>query len=174
LNRRTSLLHHIYTCTRTSEVSPASTASPARVRGHEGSATLYGTPATRKKVMWSFLGVPLYYRGFRWASGINPWRANRQANRGEREYKHPGFQRWRLRHDEVYAAIQLTVDLMAHSSPFKSTAPNVIELPFHEKIYLFRRIEDAWRRQQLASEAVSPDSRVGMASSTPFSEGCCR
>jgi hypothetical protein len=69
----------------------------------------------------------------------------------------------------MYAAIRLTVDLMAHSSPLKSTDPNVIELPFHEKIYLFRTIEDAWRRQHLASEAVSPDSRVAMASSTPFS-----
>jgi hypothetical protein len=69
----------------------------------------------------------------------------------------------------MYAAIRLTVDLMAYSSPFKSTDPNVIELPFHEKIYLFRTIEDAWRRQHFTSEAVSPDSRVAMASSTPFS-----
>lgn len=166
--RRIALLRHIHACKRKTLASPTSAASRALVRGRGDSDRLYGTPVTRERIMWSFLGVPLCYRGFRWASGVNPWRAKRQANRGELEYKHAGFERSRLRYDEMYAAIRLTVDLMAHSSPFRSTDPNVIELPFHEKIYLFRTIEDAWRRQQ-ALDADSTGSTIATGSSTAFS-----
>ena len=182
--RRTSLLRHIHACTRKTMVSPQSSVSTAlrktmvspqssvstalsdsaRGDSDRDGARQYGTPVAKSQIMWSFLGVPLCYRGFRWASGVNPWRAKRQANRGEQEYQHPGFDRPRLRYDEMYAAIRLTVELLAHSSPFRSTDPNVIELPFHEQIFLFRSIEDRWRRQQ-ARETDATDSTVAMDAS---------
>ncbi len=47
----------------------------------------------------------------------------------------------------MHAAVRLAVELLAHSSPFKAQDPDVIELPFHEKIYLFRMLQERWRKQ---------------------------
>ena len=60
----------------------------------------------------------------------------------------------------MYAAIRLTVDFMLHSSPFRNTDPNVIELPLHEKIDFFRTIEHTWMRQQNTLGAAATDSTV--------------
>jgi hypothetical protein len=91
----------------------------------------------------SFLGVPLCKRAFRRITRINPYKFVKLVNRGAVSFQAPFIHKPHPRYDEMYAAIDMKVQLLANSSPFghdSKGGPHVIELPFHEKIYLFRMI----------------------------------
>ena len=47
----------------------------------------------------------------------------------------------------MYAAITHIVALLKNSSPFAGEDPDSIPLPFHEKIFLFRMVEEAHRKR---------------------------
>ena len=113
----------------------------------------------------TFLGVPLCSRAFRYVLGINPWRQYKLLKRGAVRYVRPKFVNTpHPRYDEMYGAICRKVKLLANSSPFafgnKGRGEDIIEMPFHEKIYLFRMIQADFESEAMQGERVPSFSRA--------------
>jgi len=98
----------------------------------------------RETCQLRFLGVPLCKRAFRRITRINPYKFAKLVSRGAVSFQPRFINKPHPRYDEMYAAIDMKVQVLAQSSPFRhdrmGQGPTVIELPFHEKIFLFRMI----------------------------------
>ena len=95
------------------------------------------------------LGVPLCKRAFCKITRTNPQRYVKMAKSGCLSWVRPPFAaRPRPLYDEMYAAIAAKIELMKNSSPFAhgdhGHAADIIQMPFHEKIYLYRMIMSDW------------------------------
>lgn len=115
-------------------------------------------------IRWSFLGVPVCKRAWRRLSQVNPWRAAKDARRGAEAYTHAGFQRPSVITDQMHGAIWVVIRHFANSSPLAPGAdghhnrdPDEILMPFHEKIYLFRILQQ-WYAQQVRKSEESAGS----------------
>ena len=105
----------------------------------------------------TFLGKPLCKRAFKYVTRINPSRFVRLARQGVKSWMKSYRKASRTRYDEMYAAISSKLELLKDSSPFVrrgglsmgdeketmetlETSETTIQVPFHEKIYLYRMI----------------------------------
>ena len=94
-----------------------------------------------RETKYKFLQVPLCSRAFAKITGVNPWRARKQVAAGEVRYAHAGFKRRKRPHwEQMYIAIYEVIKHYKNPAPLARTDPDQIELPFHEKIYLYRSV----------------------------------
>ena len=109
-----------------------------------------------RRTTWTFLGVPLCLRAWRRITGINPWRTSLAVSGGLRHYVHAGFRRPAVLQDQIHGAIWTVVRHFLDSSPLPDPDPELLIMPFSEKIYLFRLIL-LWsaRREALGTPLLS-------------------
>ena len=134
--QRNSLLQHLWVLRQQQTTyQPQIREQPSEQRSR------FSEVLPKSSLRYRFLGMKVCNKAFKALTGVNPWRALKQANFGERVYKHKGFQRPSVRYGEMHAAVKNMLKLLRHSSPFKDKDPNYISLPFHHKTVLFRMIQ---------------------------------
>jgi hypothetical protein len=122
----------------------------------------------------TFLGRRLCHRGFKVITHINPFRFTKLVRRGCVSWERKLRDCPRVKYDEMHAAVHRTLVLLKDSSPFaRSTVEEpgdrgdteddteTIQVPFHEKIYLFRMILLDY------NDAVENRARTPMFSTRP-------
>ena len=69
-------------------------------------------------------------------TGTNSWRVVKMLRRGVTRWTPSFINKPHPKYDEMYTAISQKVTLLANSSPFaKKGSGDVIEVPFHERIF---------------------------------------
>ena len=101
----------------------------------------------RKVCNLTFLGRRLCQKAFCRITGVNPCKFVRLARDGVLSWERKRQHRPRTLYDTMFAAVMMKVDLLRNSSPFARPGDHgdlgddeIIQLPFHEKIYLYRMI----------------------------------
>ena len=103
-----------------------------------------GAPRRRPLRRFEFLGVPLCGKAFKRFTGVNTWRAVKDASEQRLTWEHAGFARPQRKYDEMHTAIkEISVTLRA-SSPFPEDDLDVVNAPFTKKQRLFDMIYMAY------------------------------
>ena len=112
----------------------------------------------RRQLRWQLFGRPLCLRAWRRISGINPWRCAKLYYKGIKQYQAPKQPRPSVAGDQMHGAIWVVIKHFADSSPYARTDPDDIQMPFSEKVYLFRLVQ-LWHARSAVSTA-SPGSSL--------------
>ena len=97
------------------------------------------------KTAYRFLGITVCRRGWLFLTGISSSvlvRARRQTGRGETDWVHKGFNRLRVQMTAMAALLWTIVQNLQETVPLKDVPFDHVIMPFHEKVFLFRMMQD--------------------------------
>ena len=109
-----------------------------------------------RKLSWTFLEKPVRRPGFVLVSGVSEnvlSAAVSQYRRGETRYLHPGFNRPSPVMEQMRGAVWALIDELQERMPLKDDGPDAYHMPFHDKIFLFRLLQQ-WYKKRLQTGAA--------------------